>query len=105
MHMHLMHIYRSIHYMGLLAGIKYILQYKLTCLWQKKVSKLSFTITSDQFLITIRSWCWSMIHILDHQNNVSIAFSMSGNLGLDTLILIIPAILAKIQGFWFFTFR
>ena len=25
---------------------------------------------------------------------------MSGNLGLDTLILIIPAILAKIQGFF-----
>ena len=89
--------------MGLLAGIKYILQY--TCLWQKKVFKLSFTITSDQFLITIRSWCWSMIHILDHQNNVSIAFSMSGTLGLNTLIIIIPAILAKIQGFWFFTFR
>ena len=36
---------------------------------------------------------------------VSIAFSMSGNLGLDTLILIISAILAKIQGFWLFTFR
>ena len=57
----------------------------------KKLFKLSFTITSDQCLITIRSWCWSMIHMLDHQNNVSIAFSMSGNLGLDTLLLIIPA--------------
>ena len=79
----IIHIYRSIHYMGLLAGIKYM----------------------HKLIITIRSWCWNMIHILDHQNNVSIAFSMSGNLGLDTLILIIPAILAKIQGYWFFTFR
>ena len=43
--------------------------------------------------------------MLDHQNNVYIAFSMSGNLGLDTLILIIPAILAKIEGYWFFIFR
>ena len=40
-----------------------------------------------------------MIHILDHQNNVSIAFPMSENLGIDTFIIIIPAILAKIQGF------
>ena len=46
-----------------------------------------------------------MIHMLDNQNNVSIAFFMSGNLGLDTLILIIPAILAKIEGYWFFKFR
>ena len=43
--------------------------------------------------------------ILHHQNNVSIAFPMSGNLGLDTMILIIPVILAKIHGFWFSTFR
>ena len=43
--------------------------------------------------------------MIDHQNNVSIAFSMSETLGLDTLILIIPAILAKIQGFLFLTFR
>ena len=46
-----------------------------------------------------------MIHILDHRNNVSIAFPMSENLRLVTLVLIIPAILANIHGFRFFTFR
>ena len=63
-----------------------------------KLFTFSFKIITDQFLITIRRWCWSMIHniILDHQNNVSIAFPMSENLGIDTFIIIIPAILAKI---------
>ena len=37
--------------------------------------------------------------MLDHQNNVSIAFSMSGNLGLDTLILIIPAICDRLYHY------
>ena len=40
-----------------------------------------------------------MIHTLDHKNNASIGFPMSENLGIDTLIILIPAILAKIQGF------
>ena len=64
-----------------------------------KLFNFFLKIITDQFLITIRRWCWSMIHILDHQNNVSIAFPMSENLGIDTFIIIIPAILAKIQGF------
>ena len=76
-----------------------------TTIHNEKIFKFSFTIIIYQFLKTIRSWCWSIIHILDHQNNVFIAFPMSENLGFDTLILIIPAILANIQGFWFFTFR
>ena len=37
-----------------------------------------------------------MIHTLDHKNNVSMAFPMSENLGTDTLIQIILAILANI---------
>ena len=64
-----------------------------------KLFNFFLKIITDQFLITIRRWCWSMIHILDHQNNVSIAFPISENLGIDTFIIIIPAILAKIQGF------
>ena len=40
-----------------------------------------------------------MIHILDHKNNACMGFLMSENLGIDTLIIIIPVILAKIQGF------
>ena len=47
----------------------------------------------------MRCSCWCMIHTQDHKNNVSIAFPMSENLGIDTFIIIIPAILAKIQGF------
>ena len=42
-----------------------------------------------------------MIHTLDHKNNVSMAFPMSENIGIYTLIIIIPAILPKIQGFYF----
>ena len=38
-----------------------------------------------------------MTHTLDHQNNVSIAFPMSENLGIDTFVIIIPAILTKID--------
>ena len=33
---------------------------------RKTLFQFSFTIIIDQFLITIRSWCWSMIHILDY---------------------------------------
>ena len=40
-----------------------------------------------------------MIHTLDHNNNASIGFPMSEDLGIDTLIIIIPAILEKTQGF------
>ena len=42
-----------------------------------------------------------MINILDHPNNLSIAFAMTEHLGLVTLILNIPVILANIQGFFF----
>ena len=42
-----------------------------------------------------------MINILDHQNKVYIAFAMSEQLGLDTLMLNIPVILENIQGFFF----
>ena len=45
-----------------------------------------------------------MIHTLDHKNNASIGFPTSENLGIDTLIILIPAILAKIQGFEIFIF-
>ena len=40
-----------------------------------------------------------MIHTLDHKNNASLGFPMSVNLGIDTLIIIMPSILAKIRGF------
>ena len=46
-----------------------------------------------------------VIHIVDHQNNVYIAFPMSENLGLDALIIIIPDIGENIQKFKSFTFR
>ena len=58
-----------------------------------------------QFYFTIVDEFWtdvavlSMIHALHHQNNVSFAFTMSENRGLETLIIIIPDILAKIRGF------
>ena len=90
--------------MGVLAAIKRILQYTIMLI-AKQLFTFYFSIIIDQFLIIIRSWFWSMIHILNHQYNVSIPLPVYGNLGLDTLILIIPAILAKIQGFCFFAFR
>ena len=66
------------------------------------VFQFSFTIIIDQAIITVQCWCWSMINILDHQSNGYIAFAMSEQLGLDTLILNIPVILANMQGFCFF---
>ena len=51
------------------------------------------------FLIYCLFWerfsCWS----LDNKNNMSVAFPMSESIGLDTLIIIVSAILAEIQGF------
>ena len=45
-----------------------------------------------------------MIHTLDHKNNASMGFPMSENLGIYSLIIIIPAILAKIHRFQIFIF-
>ena len=64
------------------------------------VFQFSFTIIIDQILL-VQCWCWSMINILHDQNNVYIAFAMSEQHGLDTLILNIPVILANVQGFYF----
>ena len=74
---------------------------KQTMIAKIVVFQFSFTIILDQILITVQCWCWSMINSLDHQNNVPIAFAMSEHLGLYTLILNIPVILAIIQGFCF----
>ena len=45
-----------------------------------------------------------MIHALDHKNNTSMGFPMSESLGIDTLILIIPAILAG-EDAWILDFH
>ena len=42
-----------------------------------------------------------MIHTLDHKKNASMGFPLTENLGIDTLVIIILAILEKIQGFRF----
>ena len=68
----------------------------------------SFTRKNTALLIYCVFWerfsCWSLIHTLDYKNIMSMAFPMSGNILLDTLIIIILAILAEIEGFYFFIF-
>ena len=45
-----------------------------------------------------------MIHTLAYKNIISMAFPMSENILLNTLIIIISAIVAEIEGFYFFIF-
>ena len=45
--------------------------------------------------------CWSLIHTMEYKNIMSMEFPMSENILLDTLIILISAILAKIEGFYF----
>ena len=66
----------------------------------------SFTRKNTALLIYGVFWerfsCWSLIHTLDYKNIMSMAFPMSENILLDTLIIIISAILAEIEGLYFF---
>ena len=58
---------------------------------EKNIALLIYCVFWERFS------CWSLIHTLDYKNIMSMAFPMSEDILLDTLIIIISAILAEIE--------